>query len=437
MKRQNVILRVFAAAVFVASFAVATCAQVTQIAGKVTMKQADGTVVPVANAQIDIYRLDIKGQFETKTNRRGEYTHAGIPFGGRYAIAVSAPGAAPTYLGNLRLHQQPENNFELSPGDGRRMTLEEVRAAIAGSPAAAGSGAPQPSEADRKAAAEMAAKVKEVEEQNRKITQSNEVVARTFAAGNKALQDNNFDAAIAAYDEGLAAREEVALYTNRAEALRLRGAARYNEGLRNTDEAGRKTSIDAAQKDWRDALASTGKAIELLKAAPAAGGPADPNAQAQTAGNRLAALGSHARVLTLIATRVEKTQARADEAYAAFQEYINAETDAARKNKAMFEAANIYFEVGQYDRAIAEFQKVIAADPNNAEAYFKLGSALMNTGDKAKYQEAANYLGKFAEIAPDTNPLKADAKSLLQFLKEQENVKPVKIETPRTGRRRG
>ncbi|HEV2762501.1 MAG TPA: tetratricopeptide repeat protein, partial [Pyrinomonadaceae bacterium] len=213
-----------------------------------------------------------------------------------------------------------------------------------------------------------------------------------------------------------------------------RGAARYNEGLRNSDAAAKAASLEAAQKDWRDAMASTAKAIEMLKAAPA---QTDPAAQAQSAGNRLAALGSHARVLSLVATRVEKTPARADEAYAAYQEYIAAETDAARKNKAMFEAANIFFDNGQYDRAITEFEKVVAADPANAEAYFKLGSALMNTGDKTKYQAAANYLGKFAELAPDTNPLKADAKSLLQFLKEQENVKPMKIETPRTGRRRG
>ena len=438
MKRQNFFLRAVAAALFVACLTVAASAQVTQISGKVTMKQADGTVVPVANAQIDIYRMDIKGQFETKTNRRGEYTHAGIPFGGRYTIAVSAPGAQPTYSANLRLHQQPENNFELTPGNGKRLTFDEVKAAISNTAPAAGTGAPQPSEADKKAAAEMAAKIKEVEEQNKKITQSNEVVARTFKAGNDALQANRFDEAIAAYNEGLAAREEVALYTNRAEALRLRGAARYNEGLRNTDEAGRAASLNAAQQDWREALASTTKAIALLKEAPAGGTAADQLAQATPAiGNRLAALGSHARVLTLIATRVEKTAARADEAYAAFQEYIAIEPDAAKKNKAMFEAANIYFEVGQYDRAIAEFQKVIAADPNNADAYFKLGSALMNTGEKAKYQEAANYLAKFAEIAPDTNPLKADAKSLLQFLKENENVKPMKIETPRTGRRRG
>ena len=437
MMRQSFFLRAFAAAFFVAALSVAASAQVTQISGKVTMKQADGTVVPVQNAQIDIYRLDIKGQFETKTNRRGEYTHAGIPFGGRYAIAVSAPGARPTYLGNLRLHQQPEHDFVLSPGDGKRMTLEEVRAAIASGGAAASGegGAPQPSEADKKAAAEMAAKIKEVEEQNKKIEASNAVVSRTFQAGNAALQAGRYDEAIAAYSEGLAAREEVALYTNRAEALRLRGAARYNEGLKNSDAAGRAASIEAAQKDWRDAMASTSKAIEMLKAAGTT--PADPATQAQSAGNRLAALGSHARVLTLVATRVEKTPARAEEAYNAFQEYIAAETDATKKNRAMFEAANIFFDAGVYDRAITEFEKVVAADPTNAEAYFKLGSALMNTGDKTKYQAAANYLGKFAELAPDTNPLKADAKSLLQFLKENENVKPMKIETPRTGRRRG
>ena len=437
MMRQSLFLRAFVAAFFVAACAVAASAQVTQISGKVTMKQADGTSTPVANAQIDIYRLDIRGQFETKTNKRGEYTHAGIPFGGRYAIAVSAPGARPTFSANLRLNQQPENHFELTPGDGKRLTLEEIRAAIAsgGAGAASGGESAGPSEADKKAAAELAAKVKEIEEQNKKIEASNAVVSRTFQAGNAALQAGRYDEAIAAYSEGLAAREEIALYTNRAEALRLRGAARYNEGLKNSDAAGRTASLDAAQKDWRDALASTSKAVAMVKAA--ASTPADPAAQGQAAGNRLAALGSHARVLALIATRVEKTPARADEAFAAFQEYINAETDTAKKNRAMFEAANIYFDAGVYDRAVAEFEKVVAADPNNAEAYFKLGSALMNTGDKTKYQAAANYLNKFAELAPDTNPLKADAKSLLQFLKEQENVKPMRIETPRTGRRRG
>ena len=432
--RQNLFARAAFAALLVLACSVAAAAQVVQISGKVTLKQPDGKEAPVRGAVIDIYRIDIAGKFETKTDKSGFYTHAGIPFGGRYAIAVSAPGAAPTYAGPLKLNQQPENNFSLNPGDGRRLTLDEVKQALAAGGAAAG--APQPSEADKKAAEELAKKIAEVESQNKKIEESNAVVRRTFEAGNAALQANRFDEAIAAYSEGLAAREEVALYTNRAEALRLRGAARYNEGLKNADASAKTAAIEAAQKDWKAALESSSKAVAMVKAGSTAAG-ADPAAQANMAGNRLAALAAHARAAGLVASRAERTEARATEAFNAYQEYIAAETDAAKKNKAMFEAANVFFESGQYDRAIAEFQKVIAADPNNAEAYFKLGSSLMNTGDKAKYQEAANYLAKFAEIAPDTNSLKADAKSLLQFLKEQENVKPMKIETPRPARRRG
>ena len=67
------------------------------------------------------------------------------------------------------------------------------------------------------------------------------------------------------------------------------------------------------------------------------------------------------------------------------------------------------------------------------------GQALFNIGainaDKAKYQEAANYLAKFVDKAPDTDPLKADAKDILQALKDQENVKPEKMATPARRRR--
>jgi hypothetical protein len=56
------------------------------------------------------------------------------------------------------------------------------------------------------------------------------------------------------------------------------------------------------------------------------------------------------------------------------------------------------------------------------------------TGVKAKFQEAANYLQKFVEVAPDTNPLKADAKAILTELKNTENVTPEKTK-PATRRK--
>ena len=57
--RSNPLLRTLFAAAVLAVSAVAASAQSTQVNGKVTLKQADGTVVPVVGAQIDIYRTDI------------------------------------------------------------------------------------------------------------------------------------------------------------------------------------------------------------------------------------------------------------------------------------------------------------------------------------------------------------------------------------------
>jgi hypothetical protein len=63
------------------------------------------------------------------------------------------------------------------------------------------------------------------------------------------------------------------------------------------------------------------------------------------------------------------------------------------------------------------------------------GLALFATGDKTKYQEAANFLQRFVDKAPDTHKFKADAKAVLENLKSQENIKPEKTPAA-TGRGR-
>src|SRR5215213_3228555 len=100
--RSNPLLRTLFAALLVAASAVAASAQTTQVNGTVKLKQADGTEVPAAGAQIDIYRTDIKAEFHTKTDKKGNFIHAGLPFVGTYTLVVSAPGASPSYQSNLR-----------------------------------------------------------------------------------------------------------------------------------------------------------------------------------------------------------------------------------------------------------------------------------------------------------------------------------------------
>ena len=48
-------------------------AQVGELRGHVWMQQADGQKVPLADAQIDVFRMDMSAKYNTKTNKKGEF----------------------------------------------------------------------------------------------------------------------------------------------------------------------------------------------------------------------------------------------------------------------------------------------------------------------------------------------------------------------------
>jgi tetratricopeptide (TPR) repeat protein len=429
------LLLVLASAFLLAASSAVTSAQVLQISGKVTLKQADGSVAPVPGAQVDIYRTDIKWEDHIKTNKKGEYMHAGIPFVGTFTIVVSAPGAHPDYVRDVKLSQRPNVDFELQPGDGQRPTLDQIKAANASAPKGAGgaSAAPAESKESKAAREEMARKNKEIEEGNRKIGESNDIINRTFKTGNDAFAAKNYDAAIAAYNEGLAAREEPALYSNKSIALRLRGAERFNTVVNSQDQAAKTAGIEASKKDWADAAEAGKKALDMMNAMTV---PTDPAEKTKYEQNKIAALASYAEAMRLVGTKVD--QSRAEEAFQAYSQYADQELDPAKKSQRHADAVKILFDANAFDRAIEEYRKILATDPENVDANLYLGLALFNTGDKTKFQDAANYLGKFSDKAPDTHPLKADARSIIDFLRTQENIKPEKIQTgrPAAGRRR-
>jgi tetratricopeptide (TPR) repeat protein len=329
----------------------------------------------------------------------------------------------------------------LEPGGGRRLTKEEVLTLAKGgtlqpSGGSRASGTPtasatpatsvesEKSNEDKAKRAEIERKNAEIAAKNAKIEQSNVVVARTFKAGNEALKAKRYDEALAQYNEGLAADpEHPVLLTSKARALTLRGVDRYNTAIKASDNAG----VEAAKKDFSDAAEAGNKAVELIKAEPAA------TDQAGLANQNLikgAALLARAEAMRLFAIKVDKTQL--DAAFAAYQEYAETLTDPAKKMEAQLMAAKILYDGGQPDKALVEYQKILAADPNNVEASLYAGLALYSSGDKTKYQEAANYLQQFVDKALDTHPMKASAKEVLDNLKAQEKVTPVK-----GGRRRG
>lgn len=439
MRFKPFFLIVATAFVLAASSVIAT-AQMTQISGKVTLKQSDGSEAPVVGAQIDIYRTDIKWKTEIKTDKKGAYQHAGIPFVGTYTIIVSAPGASPSYLSDIRFSARPVNDFALDPGTGARPTLEQLKAlggaAAGGGNRGGGATAPSESKEDKAKREEFERKNREIEEGNKKIGESNEIVTRTFKAGNEAMTATppRLDDAITQYREGLATRaDEPALLTNLSEALRRRGVDRYNTALRATDNDTKAQGFDAAKKDWTEAAQAASKAVEIVSAAAPTGENVN---QASFGQNKIAAINTRALAMRFVATKVDQSQAQA--ALTANEAMIEAEIDPAKKAKLRGETLQMLFDAGATDLVAAEAQKVLTANPDDVDANRIMGLALFASGDKAKFQQAANYLQRYVDKAPDTDPLKVSAKESLDYLKTAENIKPEKSQPTRTtgGRRR-
>jgi len=467
MRRSHILIAVVTLGVSLLA-SVAVSAQTGQLRGHVLIKQADGKTVPAVGAQVDVYRTDLAGKYSLKTDKKGEFKHAGLPYVGTYTLAVSAPNAAPTTQAGVKVGRDVDYEIVLSPGDGRRLTEAEAQAGGGSSGPGAGSQTREgESAADKAKRLELEKKNAEILAANAKIEGSNKTLQDKFKLGNTAIiaaqkaisEKNTVDAerfysdAIREFDEGLAADANhpgaPSLLTNKAVALKERGVLRYNAvitsekyaaALKASDGSALKM-LEPAQSDWKAAFENATKAVELLKAQEQ---PADANQLAGAKQNKYFALVARAESANKFVTRVDQSQV--DAALAAYQEYLAAETDPVKKAKAQLDLAQMLFDANAYDKAKIEYEKILVEKPDDPDALANMGLILFNTGalkaeegkkDEAKsmYQLAANYLQKFVDKAPDGHKFKADAKSVLDALKAQQNVQAEKVSKPPTRRR--
>jgi tetratricopeptide (TPR) repeat protein len=437
--RRSYVINALTVAVVLLFSAIVASAQTDQMRGSVKLEGADGKTTPVVGAQIDVFRTDMKSEYHTKSDKKGDWVFAGLPFVGEYTVSVSAPGASPWARGKVKARADQPVEVVLSPGDGKKLTQAEAIAAggSGGNATAATGNSGGDNAADKAKAEEMRKKNEEISKENEKITNANKVIGDAFKNGNVALQAKNYDEAIKQYDTGLAADPEhpgaPSLLTNKSVALRMRAVDKYNAAITSKDEAGKTAAIDSAKSDFTASAEAANKAVELVNKVPAG---TDPAEQKQHETNKYFALAARAEAMRLYAMKVDQTKGA--EATTAFNEYEAAETDPARKTKAEKDLAELLFQTAGdqagYEKAIAQFQKILEKNPDDADALLRVGQALFNIGalnnnDKAKYQEASNYLQRYVDKAPD-GQLKTEARELIATMKQQANVTPEKT-TPK------
>ena len=217
--------------------------------------------------------------------------------------------------------------------------------------------------------------------------------------------------------------------TNETRAYTARGVDRYNAAVTSKDDAARTAGIESAKADFRAAAAASQKALQFIKAQPV---PTEPDELTKYNNNKLAALTVGAEAMRLFVSKADGSQAEAG--LAVFKEYIGVESDSAKKAKARLDAAQMLLDAGAVDKSFTEFRAILATEPDNADANLGAGLSLFATGDKAKYQEAANFLQHYVDVAPDTHKFKADAKAILAELKNTEKVVPQTVPTRRRGK---
>jgi Tfp pilus assembly protein PilF len=288
--------------------------------GKVT--GTDGK--PMQGAVIKIERKDIRGNWKTKTNKKGEWLYSGMPFPGTFKVSCEVDDKVVDAMDNVKsaLGDPVEISFDLFKGAQRAKEL--AKAADSGT---------LTKEQER----EMTKDQKEALEKNLKERQAsmakNKALQDSFNTGMTALNAKDFPASVEAFNKAAElSPKEFAVWANMATAY---------EGLAKT-------------KTGPDADAALGKAGEAYSKALEIK-PDDA--------------GVHNNYGLLLVKLKKLDEAKA--------EIVKAATlDPTGAGKYYFNLGAIMVNTGQNDAALDAFQKAVAADPNYANAWYYIGNVL-------------------------------------------------------------
>jgi tetratricopeptide (TPR) repeat protein len=341
-------------------FSAACFAQMTIIEGDV--KGDDGK--PLKDAVIKIDRKDMKGNYNTKSDKKGHYIYTGIPKGS-YTVTIEVGGKAMDHV-EIPMTNTAESNVV-------NFDLKELAAkAKSGAPAALTKEQERSMTPEQKAAYEKGIKGKEAEIAKRKELND------AFGAGKDAQDAKNWDVAITNFEKASTVDPTQHVVWGRL-ADSYAALAKTKAG---PDRDALLAKADAAYL----------KAIELKGDAP------------EYHINYAIALANEKKIPE---ATVELNKAIA--------------LDPTQAGKCYYNLGAVLTNTGQTDAALEAFKKAIEADPTYADAYYQYGIALMSKvtfgadGKMIAAPGTADAFNKYLQLAPD-GPNAQAAKDMLGSL---------------------
>jgi tetratricopeptide (TPR) repeat protein len=208
--------------------AVAGFAQVSSLEGDV--KGPDGA--PLKGALIKIDRLDIKGHYEVKTDKKGHYFYGGLPLA-NYKITLSVDGKDVDYVNGVRtkLGDPTVNNFDMHAQVEKQKALSQ----------AADTGNLNKDQARAMSAEEKAAFDKATKERA-EMKAKGKAINDAFNAGKDAVNAKQFDVAVVQFAKaGELAPDQMVIWANLGDAevalSKTKTGAEHDEALTKGMEA--------------------------------------------------------------------------------------------------------------------------------------------------------------------------------------------------------
>ena len=357
-------LRSLGTALVALSCSLALFAQTGAIAGKV--KGPDGG--PLKDALVKIERTDIKGNYKVKTNKKGEFFHAGLPLG-QYNVTLEVEGKDVDKMSGVRtrLGDPTEVNFDLHQMAQKQQALQKATETGEVS-----------KELSREMSAEQKAAIEKAMKDRSEAMKKNKALNDAFNNGMTALGAKDYPTAIENLKKGTEMDpNQHVIHANLAESYF--GLAATKTG----DEQAK--LVDEAVKAYT-------RAIELKP---------DDSAYHNNFGLALA--------------RNKRYKEAEDELTKA------AALEPAKAGTYFYNLGAIFTNIGQMEPAGSAFKKALDADPAHADAHYQYGLYLFSKASTTADGKVTPLPGtreafeKYLELKP-TGPFADSCKGMVQAM---------------------